>query len=71
MKGYYYVLQTILPEFGFRVARNWSQIGEMAMTSRFSHMTSFSSLFDVALFLLSILVTGLSFMSISLLVLEL
>ena len=41
------------------------------MTSQFSNMTSTSILFDVVLFLLSSLVTGLRFMSISSLVLEL
>ena len=41
------------------------------MTSQFSDMTSTSIFFDVVLFLLSSLVTGPSFMSISLLVLEL
>ena len=41
------------------------------MTSQFFDMTSSPNFFDVALFLLSHLVTGLSFMSISSLVLEL
>ena len=41
------------------------------MTSQFADMTSSSKLFDVVLFLLSSLVTGPSFMSISSLVLEL
>ena len=41
------------------------------MTSQFSDMTSMSIFFDIALLLLSILVTGPSFMSISSLVLEL
>ena len=41
------------------------------MTSKFSDTTSTSNFFDVVLFLLSSVVTGLSFMSISLLVLEL
>ena len=41
------------------------------MTSQFSNMTSTSIFFDVVLFLLSSLVTGPSFMSISSLVLEL
>ena len=41
------------------------------MTSQFSDMTSTSNFFDVVLFLLSSLVTGPSFMSISSLVLEL
>ena len=43
----------------------------MAMTSQFSKMRSSSIFFDVVLFLLSSLVTGQSFMSISSLVLEL
>ena len=41
------------------------------MTSRFSDMASSSNFFDVVLFLLSSLVTGTSFMSISSLFLEL
>ena len=63
------VLQTMHP--GFQIAPNWLQIGKMAMTSQFSDMTSSSIFFDVVLFLLSSLVTGPSFMSISSLVLEL
>ena len=43
----------------------------MAMTSQDSDMASLSNAFDVVLFLLSILVTGPYFMSISSLVLEL
>ena len=43
----------------------------MTMTSQFADMTSSSDFFDVDPFLLSILVTGPSFMSISLLVLDL
>ena len=43
----------------------------MTITSQFSDMTSSSNFFDVVLFLLSSLVTGPSFMSISSLVLEL
>ena len=59
------------PESGFRIAPNLPKIGKMAMTSQFVDMTSSSSLFAVVLFLLSILVIGPSFMSISSLVLEL
>ena len=43
----------------------------MAMTSQFGDMASSSNIFDVAVFLLSSLVTGPSFMSILLMVLEL
>ena len=43
----------------------------MTLTSQFSDMTSSSNFFDVVLFLLSSLVTGPSFMSMSSLVLEL
>ena len=43
----------------------------MTMTSQFSDMTSLSNFFDVILFLLLSLVTGPSFVSISLLVHEL
>ena len=56
------------PESGFRIAQNWPQTGKMAMTSQFFDMTSWLSFLDVVLFLLSSLVTGPSFMSISSLV---
>ena len=42
----------------------------MTMTSQFVDLTSLSNFFDVVLFLLSILVAGPSFMSISSLFLE-
>ena len=64
-------MQTLCPESGLPIAPNWPKIRKMTMTSQFSDMTSTSNFFDVVLFLLSSLVTGLSFMSISLLVLEL
>ena len=64
-------MQTLCPESGLRTAPNWPKIRKMTMTSQFSDMTSTSNFFDVVLFLLSSLVTGPSFMSISLLVLEL
>ena len=64
-------MQTLCPESGLRTAPNWPKIQKMAMTSQFSDMTSTSNVFDVVLFLLSSLVTGPSFMSISSLVLEL
>ena len=44
---------------------------QMTMTSQFVDLTSLSNFFDVVFFLLSILVAGPSFMSISSLVLEL
>ena len=59
------------PESGLRTSLNWPKIRKITMTSQFSDMTSTSYFFDVALFLLSSLVTGPGFMSISLLVLEL
>ena len=65
------VLQTIHPESGFWIAPNWPQIGKMTMTSQLANMTSSSNFFDVVLFLLSSLVIGPSFMSISSLFLEL
>ena len=65
------LLQTLCPESGLRIAPNWPKIQKMTMTSQFSDMTSTSNFFDVVLFLLSSLVTGPSFMSISSLVLEL
>ena len=64
-------MQTLYPESGLRTAPNWPKIRKMTMTSQFSDMTSMSIFFDVALFLLSNLVTGPSFMSISSPVLEL
>ena len=64
-------MQTLCPESGLRTAPNWPKIRKMTMTSQFSDMTSTSNFFDVVLFLLSSLVTGPSFISISLLVLEL
>ena len=64
-------MQTLCPESGLRTAPNWPKIRKMTMTSQFSDMTSTSNFFDVVLFLLSSLVTGPSFISISSLVLEL
>ena len=64
-------MQTLCPESGLRTAPNWPKIRKMTMTSQFSDMTSTSNFFDVVLFLLSSLVTGPSFMSISSLILEL
>ena len=64
-------MQTLCPESGLRTAPNWPKIQKMTMTSQFSDMTSSSNFFDVVLFLLSSLVTGPSFMSMSSLVLEL
>ena len=58
-------------ESGFQIASNWSKIVNMTMTSQFADMTSSSDFFDVDPFLLSSLVTGPSFMSMSLLVLDL
>ena len=49
----------------------WPEIRKMTMTSQFPESMSTSNFFDVVLFLLSSLVTGRSFMSISSLVLEL
>ena len=60
-------MQSLCLESGLRTAPNWQKV---AMTSQFSDMTSTSNFFDVVLFLLSSLVTGPSFMSISSLVLK-
>ena len=65
------VLQTMRPESGFQISPNWPQNGKMVMTSQFSDMTLSSYFFDVFLFLLSSLVSGPGFMSISSLVQEL
>ena len=64
-------MQTLCPESSLRTAPNWPKIRKMTMTSQFSDMTSTSNFFDVVLFLLSSLVTGPSFISISSLFLEL
>ena len=64
-------MQTLCPESGLRTAPNWPKIRKMTMTSQFPDMTSTSNIFDIALFFLSSVVTGASFMSISSLVLEL
>ena len=64
-------MQTLCSESGLQNAPNWPKIRKMTMTSQFTDMTSTSNFFDVVLFLLSSLVTGPSFMSISSLVLEL
>ena len=61
------------PDSGFRIAPNRPKIGKMTMTSQFRDMklSSVFFFFDIVLFLLSSLVTGSSFMSISSLILEL
>ena len=64
-------MQTLYTDSGLRTAQNLPKIRKMTMTSQFSNMMSLSKFFDVVLFLLSSLVTGSSFMSISSLVLEL
>ena len=64
-------MQTLFQESGLQTAPNWPKIGKMKITSQFLDMTSTSNFFDVVFFLLSNLVTGPSFMSISSLVLEL
>ena len=55
----------MLLESGFQIAPDWLQIGKIAMTSQFFDMTLPSDLFDVALFFLTSLAAGPSFMSIS------
>ena len=65
------LLQTLCPESGLRTAPNRPKIQKITMTSHFSDMTLSSNVLEVVLFLLSSLVTGPSFMSISSLVLEL
>ena len=56
---------------GFRIAPNWPKIGKMIMASQIFEMTSSLNFFNIVLFLLWRLVTGLSFMWISSLVLQL
>ena len=64
-------MQTLCPKSGLWTAPNWPEIWKMTVTSQFFDMASTSMFFNVVLFLLSNLVTGRSFMSISSLVLEL
>ena len=64
-------METLCPESGLQTAPNWPKTTKMTMTSQFYDMMSISNFFDVALFSLSSLVTGPSFISISSLVLEL
>ena len=66
-----YVLQTMSPESNFWIAPNWLKFWKMIMTLRFVDMASSSNFSDDFLFLLSSLVSGPSFMSISSLVLGL
>ena len=74
-KGYYYwkdnfcTLCIQIPASG--LLQIGQKIRKMTMASQFSNMTSTSNFFDAALFLLSSLVTGPSFISTSSLVLEL
>ena len=64
-------MQILCLESGLRTAPNWPKIQKKKMTSQFSNMTLTSEFFNVVLSVLSNLVTGPSFMSISSLVLEL
>ena len=59
------------PESGFQMAPNLPYIGKMTTMSQFADMTSSGNSFDVVLFLVSSLITGPTFMSVSSLVLEL
>ena len=64
-------MQTLCRESDLRTAPNWQKIWKMTMTRQLLNTTSSSKFFDVVLFLLSRLVTGLCFQSVSSLVLEL
>ena len=64
-------MQALCPESDLRIAPNWLKIQKMTLTSQFFDRKSASDFFDVVLFLLSSLITGPRFMSISSLVLEL
>ena len=59
------------PQLGFPMAPDWPYIEKMIMTSQFANITSSSNFVDVVLFVLPSLVTDPSFMSMSLLTLEL
>ena len=65
------VLQTTRPEFDFWTAQKWPLIREMIMTSQFVDMKQSSIFFDVVVFPLPSLIAGSSFISTSLLVLDL
>ena len=65
------MVTTMRPESSFWMAVNSPYIGKKTMTSQFISMTPSPNNFDVDLFLLSSLVAGLSFMSVSWLVLQL
>ena len=64
-------MQTLCPESGLETSPNWPKIQKMTMMSQFSDMMSTSNIVGVTLLVLSSLVTGPNFMSISSLVLEL
>ena len=64
-------MQSLCLESGLRTAPNWPKIWKMTMMPQFPEMMSTSNFFDIILFLLSSLVTGRSFVSISSPVLEL
>ena len=63
-----YLLQTIRPDSDLGIASNWSQIRKNDNDVTNSNIAPSSGFYDIAVFFL---VTGLSFTSISLLVLEL
>ena len=65
------VLQTMRLESSFQFTPNWPKILIITMTSQFKDMMPSSVYFNVAVFPFLRLVTGLIFMSISLLDLEL
>ena len=64
-------MQTLCPESGLETSPNWPKIQKMTMMSQFSDMMSTSNIVGVTLLVLSSLVTGPNFMSISSLALEL
>ena len=65
------VLQTMRPVCTFKIAPNWLYIGRMTVTYNLPTRRHPKVFFDVAVFLLSGLVTGPRFMAISLLGMEL
>ena len=58
------------PKSGFWISPNLSELGKITLMSQFSDMTLSLNFLDDALFFLSSLVTGSSFMSLSFLFLE-
>ena len=71
MKGYYWWKRTCVRNPASGLLQNGHKLEKLTMTSQFAGIKSSSKFFCVALFFLSLLVTGPRFMPVPLLVLEL